>query len=113
MRALRVERGLSQVELAKLVGTHQTALSQIEVGRRGVSLQQIVRLSHALKVTPDRILAEGHPSQPVKRLRDGKLLRRLARIETLPLAKQRVLLQMVDAFIDKHGQPRLERTPLS
>jgi hypothetical protein len=68
-------------------------------------VQQIVKLTRALKVTPDQILGEGYSPQPVKRLRDGKLLRRLERIETLPPAKQRVLLQMIDAFIDKHGRP--------
>lgn len=105
LRGLRVEQGVSQVNLAKLIGTHQTAISQVEVGRRGVSVQQIVKLARALKVTPDRILGEGHSVQRVNRLRNGKLLRRLERIETLPPAKQRVLLQMLDAFIDKHGRP--------
>ena len=111
LRALRIERGISQVELAKLVGTHQTALSQIEVGRRGISLQQIVKLCRALKATPDRILGENHADQGVKRLRDGRLIRRLEKIDTLPSAKQRALLQMVDAFIEKHGRPQTH--PLS
>ncbi len=105
LRALRLERGVSQTELAKLIGTHQTAISQVEVGRRGISLQQIVKVARALKVTHDQILGEGHGVKPIKRLRDGRLLRRLERIETLPATKQRVLLQMIDAFIDKHGRP--------
>ena len=105
LRALRLERGVSQVELARLIGTHQTAVSQVEVGRRGVSVQQIVKLCRALKVTPDRILGETRDGLQIKRLQDGRLIRRLARIETLPPAKQRALLQMVDAFIDKHGRP--------
>lgn len=102
VRALRLERGLSQVELAKIVGTHQTALSQIEVGRRGVSVQQVVKLSKALSVSPDRILGSDAPP-PAKRLRDGRLLRRLEKIERLPAAKQRALLQILDAFIEKHA----------
>jgi transcriptional regulator with XRE-family HTH domain len=109
LRALRLEQGISQVELAKLIGTHQTAVSQVEVGRRGVSLRQIVRLCRALKVTPDRILGENLEGPRVKRLRDGKVMRRLEKIETLPPAKQRALLQMVDAFIEKHGRPESSR----
>ena len=105
LRALRLERGISQVELAGLVGTHQTALSQIEVGRRGVSVQQIVKLCRALEVGPERILAENHTGATSRSLRDGRLMRRLGRIDTLPPAKQRALVQMVDAFIDKHGRP--------
>ena len=100
---------MSQVELAKLVGTHQTALSQIEVGRRGVSVQQVVKLCRALKVVPDKLLGETQAAPAARRLRDGRLMRRLERIETLPEAKQRVLLQMIDAFIDKHGRSNAAR----
>ncbi len=109
LRALRLERGISQVELAKLIGTHQTAISQVEVGHRGISLRQILRLCRVLKVTPDRILGETDDAPGVKRLRDGRVMRRLERIETLPPTKQRALLQMVDAFIEKHGRPQAER----
>jgi len=109
LRALRLERGISQVELAKLIGTHQTAVSQVEVGRRGVSLRQIVRVCRVLKVTPDRILGENHDRPLITRLRDGRVMRRLEKIETLPPAKQRALLQMVDAFIEKHGRPQADR----
>jgi transcriptional regulator with XRE-family HTH domain len=109
LRALRLERGFSQVQLSKLVGSHQTALSQIEVGRRGVSLQQVLRLCRALKVTPDRILGESNNGHQMTRLRGGRMMHRLARIETLPPAKQRALLQMVDAFIEKHGRPESAR----
>ena len=105
LRALRLEQGISQVALAKLVGSHQTALSQVEVGRRGVSLHQILKLCRALKVSPERILGENHAGPALERLRHGRLMQRLQRIETLPPAKQRALLQMVDAFIDKHGHP--------
>jgi transcriptional regulator with XRE-family HTH domain len=108
LRALRLERGISQVELAKLVGSHQTALSQIEVGRRGISLQQILKLCRALKATPDRILGENHDGHSIKRLRDGRMRRRLETIETLPPTKQRALLQMVDAYIEKHGHPQAD-----
>ena len=109
LRALRLERGISQVELAKLIGTHQTAVSQVEVGRRGVSLRQILRLCRALNVRPDRILGENHDGPRVKRLRDGRVMRRLEKIQTLPPAKERALLQMVDAFIEKHGRPQADR----
>lgn len=108
LRALRLERGLSQVELAKLIGSHQTALSQVEVGRRGVSLQQVVKLARALRVTPDQILGQAQPRQPIAHLRNGRLLRRLERIDTLPVSKQRALVQMIDAFIEKHGRSTAE-----
>jgi transcriptional regulator with XRE-family HTH domain len=103
LRTLRIERGLTQVQLAEMVGTHQTALSQVEVGRRGVSLDQILKLARALKVTPDQILGETPPPNGT-RPQSGRLLKRIERIEALPQAKQRALLQMIDAFIEKHAR---------
>jgi hypothetical protein len=60
-------------------------------------------------VPSDRLLGETQAAPATRRLRDGRLMRRLERIDTLPEAKQRVLLQMIDAFIDKHGRPAAER----
>ena len=106
IRAVRIDRGLSQVELAKAIGSHQTALSQVEVGRRGASLNQILRLCQALKVPPEKILGESSFSTPTLQLRQSRILRRLEQIETLPATKHRTLLQIVDAFIEKHGRQR-------
>lgn len=110
VRALRLQRGVTQVELAKLIGTHQTAVSQVEVGRRGVSVQQVVKIARALRSTPDQILGEPAVAQPDARRRATRVQRRLERIESLPPAKQRVLLQMVDAFIEKHTRRPTEHS---
>ena len=104
IRAARLERGLSQIELAKALNSHQSALSQIEVGRRGVSLNQILRLCKALQVSPEAILGESEHQSAAPQLRQSRVKRRLERIETLPPAKHRALLQMIDAFIDRHGR---------
>ena len=104
IRAARLERGLSQVELAKALNSHQTALSQIEVGKRGVSLNQILRICKALKISPEMILGEKERQDVAPQLRQSRVRRRIERIETLPPAKHRALLQMIDAFIDKHGR---------
>ncbi|MBR5409000.1 UDP-N-acetylglucosamine 1-carboxyvinyltransferase [Candidatus Saccharibacteria bacterium] len=45
---LRAERGLTQAELAKLVGTSQPAVYRIEKGMQNVSLDMIKKLSQAL-----------------------------------------------------------------
>lgn len=104
LRALRVASGLTQIQLAEMVGTHQTALSQVEVGRRGVSLDQVVKLARALKVTPDQILGDTHTQATAGHSRNGRLWRRIQRIDALPKAKQRAILQIIDAFIEKHAR---------
>ena len=45
---LRIERDLTQAELAKLVGTRQSAISRVESGRHMPSLAFIARIGHAL-----------------------------------------------------------------
>lgn len=103
IRALRQAQDMTQAKLAKAIGTHAPNVSMIERGLRGVSLQQVVKLSKALKVSPEEILGrKGHkrrktaPPSP-------KLLRRLERIQSLPKSKQTALLDMLDAYLDRHS----------
>lgn len=44
--------GVSQEEFAFLCGLHRTYISDIERGTRNVSLENVERIAHALKVTP-------------------------------------------------------------
>jgi transcriptional regulator with XRE-family HTH domain len=91
---------MTQVEFAKMLGTHQASLSQIELGIRGVSLQQVVRLARALRVSPDKLLgvAKDNGSRPV--LRNEKLMRRVRRIEQLQPEQQNAAIKILDGFLD-------------
>ena len=100
VRTLRQEKDLTQTELAKLLGTRQTAVSEIERGNRGLTVQQLVKLARALNTSPDAILGEGngHPPRP----KSAKILRRLHRIEQLPDAQQDAVLKIIDGIIKAH-----------
>jgi len=105
VKVLRKEQGMTQVELAEALGTHQTSLSQIERGVRGVGVQHVLKLARALKVSPDKLLIPTKPggtSAP----RNDKLLRRVRRIEKLPLEHQEAVVKMLDAFLDTRGNGR-------
>lgn len=52
VRTLRLERGLSQEDLADMADIHRTYLSSVERGQRNVSLENIVAIARALKVKP-------------------------------------------------------------
>ena len=43
LRVLRTERGMTQLELADAMGIHETSLSQMDRGIRGVGTKQIIR----------------------------------------------------------------------
>jgi transcriptional regulator with XRE-family HTH domain len=56
IRDLRTELGFSQEALAELSELHRTYVGGIERGERNVSLENIVRIARALKVTPSQLL---------------------------------------------------------
>jgi transcriptional regulator with XRE-family HTH domain len=63
VRRWRLERGLSQDELARRAGLPRPNLSNMERGTGDVSLRTLRALALALNVTPGT-LADGHPPDP-------------------------------------------------
>jgi transcriptional regulator with XRE-family HTH domain len=101
LRALRTERDYSQARLAEILGTHQTNVSEMERGVRGITVQQLVRLSNALKVSPNDLLGvgskeNGHTPLP------ARFTRRLREIAILPKSEQQALLKIMDSMIQAH-----------
>jgi len=56
LRAYRLRRELSQSDLARLAGVSPSAISQVERGERGLSLETLMALSARLNVTLDELL---------------------------------------------------------
>lgn len=50
VKAIRMEKGISQEKLAELVDLHRTYISDIERGGRNVSLVNIYRIAEGLEV---------------------------------------------------------------
>lgn len=51
IRKLRKERGFSQEDFANEVGIHRTYIGSIERGEKNPCLNNIQRMSHALKIS--------------------------------------------------------------
>lgn len=56
LRAWREFRGLTQGDLAEMVGTAGNVISQLESGRQGLSDKWLRKLAPALQTTPGRLL---------------------------------------------------------
>jgi transcriptional regulator with XRE-family HTH domain len=104
IRGLREARGITQVELAKALGIPQSNVSEMERGVRGLTVHQTVKLARALRVSADAILFGSTNGSFTHRPPISlKLLRRLHKLEKLPLARQRAILKLIDALIEQQG----------
>jgi transcriptional regulator with XRE-family HTH domain len=56
LRAYRMRRELSQSDLARLAGVSPSAISQVERGERGLSLETLLALTARLNITLDELL---------------------------------------------------------
>jgi transcriptional regulator with XRE-family HTH domain len=56
LRALRLEKGWTQEQLADRAGLASVQISRVERGAREIRLTTLLRLIDALETTPDRIL---------------------------------------------------------
>ena len=53
---LRIERGLTQAQLADLVGCYQQAINKWETGKRKPGMQSLIKLSRALDCSVDDLI---------------------------------------------------------
>jgi DNA-binding XRE family transcriptional regulator len=58
LRALRLEAGLTQAELARRTGIHRPNIARVEAGRHTPSLETLARLASAIGVPTTRVLSE-------------------------------------------------------
>jgi transcriptional regulator with XRE-family HTH domain len=50
VRKYRLEKGISQEKLAELTGLHRTYISDVERGKRSISLDNIQKFGYALEI---------------------------------------------------------------
>ena len=58
VRAIRQDKKISQEELGDLCGLHRTYISDIELGKRNVSLENIDKIAHALQVKKSELFVK-------------------------------------------------------
>jgi transcriptional regulator with XRE-family HTH domain len=94
IRAARVQAGLSQGQLARVLGLHRPAISEIEAARRNVKAAELTGIAEALRVSTNWLLGnESHGGQTspkvelaareLAKLKPGDLERVLALLRSL------------------------------
>jgi transcriptional regulator with XRE-family HTH domain len=105
---LRKERGVTQVELASLLGVSQPVVSAYERGAVPLRAEQVAFLSLQLHVSSDVLLGlkgAAAPAAATASTADARLARRLREARTLPRRDKEALLRTLDAFLQRasHG----------
>ncbi len=52
LKRLRLEKGLSQIALARQIGSTQAQIARVESGRQDVQVSTITRIAEALEIEP-------------------------------------------------------------
>jgi transcriptional regulator with XRE-family HTH domain len=103
LAALRKERGLTQTDLAKKLGTAQAVISDYERGKLRPNPEILVRLAKVLDVSADELLGLRPPPKTETARLNRRFLRRLQQIDRLPKRDQDALLRMIDAVLRGHA----------
>jgi transcriptional regulator with XRE-family HTH domain len=95
---LRKTHGLTQVQLAESLKLTQQMIASYEIGRRRVPASLLPDLAHALAVSVEALIGQKEAA-PGKRGPAPKLQQQMERIQRLPKAKQRFVMEMIDTVL--------------
>ncbi len=93
---------LTQVQLAEALSVSQQTVASWEVGRRGVPVSILPSLARTLSVSIEALIGEKAP--PGKRGPAPQLQQKIERLNRLPKAQQRLVLQMLDGVLAQQSR---------
>ena len=100
---LRKARGITQVQLAELLGVSQQTVQAYEVGRRRIQVSSLPVVARLFSVSLEELFGEGK-GRAGKRGPASQLQRSIDRISELPRTKQKFVIEMLDARVAQaHG----------
>jgi transcriptional regulator with XRE-family HTH domain len=94
--ALRKQQDITQMEMAKAPGVSQQAINSYEVGRRRIPGSALSTLARTFGVSLEELLGEESAAAAKKRGPAPKLQQQMERIQHLPRAQQRFVMQVID-----------------
>jgi transcriptional regulator with XRE-family HTH domain len=58
VKGYREKMGISQEKLADIAGLHRTYITQVEQGKRNLTVNNVFRLAEALEIEPNLLLVK-------------------------------------------------------
>ena len=96
IKSARLEQGLNQTELGKLVGCSNNHMSHIEIGQTKVSLSTLLRISYVLKKDLNYFLLDT-PYAKRESIVNGEIAQKLEKCNSTTLV---AISRMIDILIE-------------
>jgi len=99
---LRMERGLTQIDLADSIGSTQRTISHYETAAEYPPTDVLVKLAAFFKVSADELLGLKPPKQPPARKEDPetkRLWKKFQQLLTLPEKDQRAVIRLINSIV--------------
>lgn len=113
LRKAREERGLSQQQLADMIGASVMQISRYERGQVLPALETAVALAEALRVSADRLLLdrdEGSAAAIGPQLSDLRLYERFVEAEKLSRHDREAIILLIDGVLAQRSiESQIER----
>ena len=100
---LRKDQNITQVQLAEILGISQQTMNAYEMGHRRVPVSALPVLAQALAVSVEELIGNQPAAAAKKRGPAPKLQQQMDRIAKLPKAKQKFVIEMLDAMLQQQG----------
>lgn len=92
IRLLRTERGFTREQLAEYAEISTDFLSVIEVGKRGMKVQNLARIAAALNVSTDYLIFGVAPTTEYAKIS--------AMLSTMSTGRQKQIARLIAVFLD-------------
>ncbi len=92
IRQLRKERGFTREQLAEYAEISADFLGVVEVGKRGMKVQNLARIAAALNVSTDYLIFGVAPSSEYAKIS--------AMLSTMPMDRQKQIARLIAVFLD-------------
>jgi transcriptional regulator with XRE-family HTH domain len=108
VKKIRVEKNISQQELADIVGIHSTHVSRYERNLAQPSVEIAKKMAEALNVTVDTLIYGQQDEKAKNNLKDADLLNLFTKVQLLDKQDLTAVKSMLKAYIfQKDTQQRL------
>lgn len=99
---LRKEKGLSQTDLANMVGVSYAQIGRYETKGAKPTTEVLKKMADALDTTSDFLINGGKDEKALATLNDNELLQQFKEVDKMSNDDKATIKKLIDAFITKN-----------